>query len=76
MSSNSVYLLDSLTGLQMKSAVISELGLSGGFQHYYLRCNGAAFGSRTPISAHPSFAPDCLLVMEDVGDRPKPSGHT
>lgn len=69
----------SMTGLMLKSKVISELGMDGGFQHYYLRLDGHAFGSRTPMGEHPSLsagqAPG-VLVMEPVGDRPKAQGMT
>eukprot|EP01043_Picozoa_sp_COSAG02_P023167 COSAG02_NODE_1230_length_13767_cov_16.238294_3_plen_262_part_00 len=71
-----VYLLPTLTGLQMKSAVIAALGLSGGFQDYYLRCDGDVFGSRTAIATHPGFKEGCLLTMEDVAGRAKAVGHT
>lgn len=71
-----VYLLPTLTGLQMKSAVIAALGLGGGFQDYFLRCDGDVFGSRTAISTHPGFQEGCVLSMEDVAGRPKAVGHT
>jgi len=71
-----VYAPPSLTGLQLKSKVIAELGLSGGFQDYFLRLDGTAFGSRTPVSAHPAFAAQCHLVLQDVGERPKAVGMT
>jgi len=68
--------LPSMTGLQLKSRVIADLGLDGGFQHYYLRLNDTPFGSRMPVTSHPDFAAGCNLVLEDIGDRPKASGHT
>ena len=71
-----VYLLPTLTGLQMKSTVIAALGLDGGFQDYFLRCDGDVFGSRTAISTHPGFKEGCVLTMEDVAGRPKAVGHT
>eukprot|EP01047_Picozoa_sp_COSAG01_P067968 COSAG01_NODE_9714_length_2363_cov_8.026060_1_plen_317_part_00 len=75
-TASAIHLLPALTGLQMKSAVIAGLGLTGGFQDYYLRCEGGAFGSRTAISTHPGFGEGCLLEIEDVGSRPKAVGHT
>jgi hypothetical protein len=39
------YILPHLTGLQMKSAILKELGLDGGFGDYYLRCEDVPFGS-------------------------------
>jgi hypothetical protein len=71
-----------ITGLQLKSLVIAEFGLDGGFQHYYLTLDGAPFGSRTPICNHPSLAEGSTsgsggaACLEDVGDRPKASGRT
>ena len=73
---HTVHALASLTGLMLKSAVIAELGLAGGFQDYYLRLDGAPFGSRTPIRMHPGFRSGCTLVLEDVGERPKAVGMT
>lgn len=71
-----VYLLPTLTGLQMKSAVIAAFGLEGGFQDYFLRCDGDVFGSRTAIATHPGFREGCVLIMEDAAGRPKAIGHT
>jgi hypothetical protein len=71
-----VCVLPTLTGLQMKSAVLAGLGLSGGFQDYFLRCDGDAFGSRMAISSHPGFGEGCTLQVEDVAGRPKAVGHT
>lgn len=73
---HTVYALPSLTGLMLKSKVIAELGLDGGFQDYYLRLEGTAFGSRTPVSAHAGFGEGCRCLLEDVGDRPKAVGMT
>ena len=73
---STVYALPSLTGLMLKSKIIAELGLGGGFQDYYLRLEATPFGSRTPISAHPGFGEGCLLLLEDVGERPKAVGMT
>ena len=74
----------SMTGLQLKSLVIAALGLDGGFQNYYMTLDGAPFGSRTPISSHPSILPQAagssgtipVLELELTGDRPKAVGHT
>lgn len=71
-----VHVLPSMTGLQLKSKVIAELGLPGGFQNYYLRLGGSPFGARTPVSVHPDFCDGCTMLLEDVGDRPKAVGHT
>lgn len=73
---HSLHLLPTLTGLQMKSAVINQLGLGGGFQDYYLRCENQPFGSRTAVTEHPGWREGALLVLEDVGQRPKAIGHT
>mmetsp|Transcript_82947 Transcript_82947/g.165578 ORF Transcript_82947/g.165578 Transcript_82947/m.165578 type:complete len:103 (-) Transcript_82947:203-511(-) len=73
---HTVHALPSLTGLMLKSTVIASLGLTGGFQDYYLRLDGAPFGSRTPISMHAGFQPGCTLDLEDVGERPKAVGMT
>ena len=71
-----VYLLPTLTGLQMKSAVISALGLEGGFQDFYLRADDLPFGSRTAIEEHTSYKEGMKLILTDVGDGPKAVGHT
>mmetsp|Transcript_23508 Transcript_23508/g.48681 ORF Transcript_23508/g.48681 Transcript_23508/m.48681 type:complete len:92 (+) Transcript_23508:81-356(+) len=68
--------LNNLTGLQFKSKVISALALEGGFQHFLMTLDGQAFGSRVPLFAHTSFAAGCVIDIEDIGDRPKASGHT
>ena len=73
---HTVHAPPSLTGLQLKSKVIAELGLDGGFQDYYLRLQSTAFGSRSPVSAHPGFVEGCLIMLEDVGERPKAVGMT
>lgn len=70
------YILPHLTGLQMKSAILKELGLDGGFGDYYLRCEDVPFGSRCAVSNHPGFKDHCRLVLEEVGDRPRANGHT
>ena len=70
------YVLPSMTGLQMKSAVLRELNLPGGFGDYYLRCNDTPFGSRAPLQRHPQFGENCLLTVSDVGQRPRAVGHT
>lgn len=69
-------ILPTLTGLQLKSLIIRELGLDGGFQDYYLTLDGTPFGSRTLVGMHASFADGCRMELEDVGDRPKAVGHT
>jgi glutaredoxin len=73
-----VYILASLTGLQLKSKIIAELGLQGGFGDYYLLCNGLPFGSRTPIINHEGFVKDnnSELILEDRAGRQKAIGHT
>ena len=71
-----VDILPTLTGLMLKSKVISELGLEGGFQDFYLRLEGTPFGSRTPLAMHPHFKRNCCLIIEDVGARPKAMGMT
>ena len=65
-----------MTGLQLKSMVLSELSLTGGFQNYVLTCDGNPFASRVPVSSMPSFKTGCTLILEDIGDRPKPEGRT
>ena len=70
------YILPHLAGLQMKSAILKELGLDGGFGDYYLRCEDVPFGSRCAVSNHPGFKDHCRLVLEEVGDRPRANGHT
>ena len=71
-----VYVLPSLTGLQMKSKIIAELGLNGGFSDYYLRCENISFGSKTGVQEHPCFKEGCVLVLEDLEGRPKAVGET
>ena len=70
----------SFTRLLYACQVIATLGLDGGFQDFYLRLGGSAFGSRTPISAHPHWAQlvsgQCSLLLERIGDRPKAVGMT
>jgi len=68
--------LNNLTGLQFKSKVIAALELEGGFQHFLMSLDGQAFGSRVPLFAHTSFRAGCVIEIEDIGDRPKASGHT
>lgn len=71
-----------LTGLQLKSFVISSLDLDGGFQDYYLTLGGTPFGSRVPIGSHPLIEKSFLsqdvpvLDLEVTGARPKAVGHT
>ena len=66
----------SLTGLQLKSMVISACDLDGGFQNYIMAVDGEAFGSRVPVVTNTSFRDGCEVVIEDLGDRPKRSGRT
>jgi len=68
--------LNNLTGLQFKSKVISAFELGGGFQHYLMSLDGQSFGSRVPLFTHTSFRDGCVVEIEDIGDRPKASGHT
>ena len=70
------YLLPSLTGLQMKSYIMNEFNLQGGFGGYYLQCQGVPFGSRTKIGLHDHFGEQCHLTLEDIGNRPKAIGYT
>ena len=70
------YLLPSLTGLQMKSYIMNEFNLQGGFGDYYLQCQGVPFGSRTKIGLHDHFGEQCHLTLEDIGNRPKAIGYT
>ena len=70
------YLLPSLTGLQMKSYIMNEFNLQGGFGGYYLQCQGVSFGSRTKIGLHDHFGEQCHLTLEDIGNRPKAIGYT
>jgi glutaredoxin len=72
----SLYLLPSLTGLQMKSYVINEFRLNGGFGSYYLRCKDVPFGSKVAINSHTHFGENCHMILEDIGDRPKAVGFT
>lgn len=52
-----IHVPSGLSGLQLKSFIIRELSLDGGFQHYYLTLNGTPFGSRVPIASHPILQP-------------------
>ena len=70
------YLLPSLTGLQMKSYIMNEFNLQGGFSSCYLQCQGVPFGSRTKIGLHDHFGEQCHLTLEDIGNRPKAIGYT
>eukprot|EP00928_Gymnodinium_smaydae_P093411 TRINITY_DN77582_c0_g1_i1.p1 TRINITY_DN77582_c0_g1~~TRINITY_DN77582_c0_g1_i1.p1 ORF type:complete len:240 (-),score=21.91 TRINITY_DN77582_c0_g1_i1:77-736(-) len=71
-----VHVPPTITGLMLKSKVIAEFGLPGGFQDYYLRLGGEPFGSRTAIKEHPGFTAGALIVLEEVGERPKAQGMT
>lgn len=74
--SATLVVLNNLTGLQLKSKVISAFNLPGGFQHFLMSVDGHSFGSRVPIFTHTSFREGCVVEIEDIGDRAKPSGRT
>jgi len=72
-----VHVLPTLTGLQLNSKVIAELGLDGGFQHYYLKLNRAPFGARSRVAEHDGWCDGCVVELEDVGEgQAKAIGHT
>lgn len=66
-----------ITGLMLKSTVLTELGFQGHrFSDYYLNCNEIPFGSRTPIASHPFLASCPVIDVCARGEEAKAVGHT
>jgi hypothetical protein len=69
-----------MSGLALKSDVISELkltGKDGGFQDFILECGGAPFHSRAAIATNPHLLEGKpLCIRRRYVDEPKRTGMT
>ena len=50
-----VQVMPQMTGLQLKSLVLSQLGLKGGFGDFFLTCEGKTFPSRGAVDTVPEL---------------------
>ena len=65
-----------VSGLQLKSAIIAELQLDGGFGDFLMECNEVPFGSKISIASHPFVLIHPSLVIKRRTSEAKRVGLT
>lgn len=76
MKAGSVTVPTRLTGLQLKSTIMADLQLGGGFGTWLMDCNQIPFGSRGPIADHPFLITFPTIVIRRRMEEQKRAGTT